>query len=371
MTSTGVSKQSRHQPTWQATAVTAADRFTWLEAKLVDSPLGISMRCNQPLARFTTYRVGGPARIQVTAESLDDLTALGAIIAADSAANGPPPVPVLLIGMGSNLLVADEGFKGVAVLLGLGLARFDLGLESGDRGLDRLDLEEGADDRAASQTINQTQVTAGGATRLPVLARACAAAGLRGLEWAVGVPGTVGGAVRMNAGGHGADTNKVLVDATIVDLQTGKTSVRPVSSLDLRYRHSNLKPHEAVAQARLRVSRGGPKAASAEIAEIIRWRRLNQPGGRNTGSVFANPEDDSAGRLIETAGAKGLRVGSAQVSNKHANFIQADEHGRASDIVALMAEVHRRVLSAHNIDLRVETRLAGFKSEDTTTLMQQ
>ena len=308
------------------------DLLSDLGRRLASSELAPSLRQDYPLAAHTTYRVGGPARLFVTANSRGELDTLASIVAASSAAGGPPPV--LVVGRGSNLLVADRGFDGLAVALGSGLATFE---------------------------IQATNLTASGGALLPVLARASADAGLTGFEWAVGVPGTVGGAVRMNAGGHGSDMSESLVEAVVVDLRSGGSTVLGVEELNLGYRSSAVTAHQVVASIKLQLRFGDRQAARSELAEIVQWRRANQPGGRNAGSVFTNPEHAAAGALIESAGAKGLRIGSAEVSSKHANFIQSDEGGRASDIVEVMREVRRLVKAHHSVDLAMETHLVGFE----------
>lgn len=315
--------------------VIARPVLTDLDRRLSTSSLGSSLRRDHSLASFTTYRVGGPARLFVTVDDRAGLEALATIVSTTAASQTPPPL--LVVGRGSNLLVADRGFDGLAVALGPGLAR--------------------------TETAGAI-VTAGGAALLPVVARTTADAGLRGFEWAVGVPGTLGGAVRMNAGGHGADMAASLTDVVIVDLIRGATRTRAAADLRLGYRTSSIGPHQVVASARLRLRAGDATEARAEVSEIVRWRRANQPGGRNAGSVFTNPQQASAGSLVESAGAKGMRIGSAQVSTKHANFIQSDEGGSAADIVTVMREVRRRVQAAHGIDLCVETHLVGFEPED-------
>ena len=302
-----------------------------LGRRLAESALGPSLRHDHGLADHTTYRVGGPARLFVTVQDLAGLETLASVV---SAAAADPPPPVLVVGRGSNLLVADRGFEGLAVSLGAGLARIEM------RG---------------------STVVAGGAALLPVVARASAEAALAGFEWAVGVPGTVGGAVRMNAGGHGSDMRASLVEALVADLYLGHTAPVPADRLRLGYRSSDVRAHQVVASATLRLEEGDAARSRAELSEVVRWRRANQPGGRNAGSVFANPDEDAAGRLIEAVGAKGLRIGSAEVSPKHANFIQADEGGRASDVVEVMRAVRRRVKESRGVELRVETRLAGFE----------
>ena len=304
-----------------------------LDRRLTDSLLGPSLRRAHGLAPHTTYRVGGPARLFVTVNDRAELDTLSAIVSASAAATGP--APVLVVGRGSNLLVADQGFDGLAVALGSGLAGFEM---------------------------DGTTVTASGGTLLPVLARASADAGLTGFEWAVGVPGTIGGAVRMNAGGHGSDMSESLVDAVVVDLHRGGAAVRSATDLHLGYRSSSIASHQVVASIKLQLRYGDRSAARRELAEIVQWRRANQPGGRNAGSVFTNPEHAAAGALIESAGAKGLRVGSAEVSSKHANFIQSDEGGRAADIVEVMREVRRRVRADHGVELAMETHLVGFEA---------
>ena len=304
-----------------------------LGRRLADSRLGPSLRRDYGLAPHTTYRVGGPARLFVTVNDRAELDTLSSIVSASAAATGP--TPVLVVGRGSNLLVADRGFDGLAVALGSGLAGFE---------------------------IDGTTVTASGGALLPVLARASADAGLTGFEWAVGVPGTVGGAVRMNAGGHGSDMSESLVDSVVVDLHRGVTAVRSATDLHLGYRSSSIASHQVVASIKLQLTFGDRSAGRRELAEIVQWRRANQPGGRNAGSVFTNPEHAAAGALIESAGAKGLRIGSAEVSSKHANFIQSDEGGRAADIVEVMREVRRRVRADHGVELAMETHLVGFEA---------
>jgi UDP-N-acetylmuramate dehydrogenase len=206
-------------------------------------------------------------------------------------------------------------------------------------------------------------VPSSAAAALPVVARRTAAAGLTGFEWAVGVPGSIGGAVRMNAGGHGSDMAAVLARVRVVDLRSGEDGWVAATDLDLGYRRSALLPHQLVVSARLALAPGDADRSAAELAEIVAWRRANQPGGPNAGSVFTNPPGDSAGRLIDEAGGKGLRHGSAVVSTKHANFIQADEGGRAADVLALMAKVQDLVLAHAGVALVPETRLVGFSAD--------
>ncbi len=282
-----------------------------------------------PLGALTTYRVGGPAALLLRVDDDDDLQALTDVVTTTG-------IDVLVVGKGSNLLVADEGFPGLAVVLGEAFAAID---------------------------VDGTEVEAGAAAALPVVARRTVAAALTGFEWAVGVPGSIGGAVRMNAGGHGSDMAAVLLGVRVVDLRNGEDGWVPAAALDLGYRASNVAPHQLVVAARLALAPGDVDQGTASLAEIVAWRRANQPGGPNAGSVFTNPAGDSAGRLIDAAGGKGRRRGSAQVSAKHANFIQADDGGRAGDVRALMLEVQALVQDHAGVLLHPETRLVGFDGD--------
>jgi UDP-N-acetylmuramate dehydrogenase len=243
---------------------------------------------------------------------------------------------MMVVGRGSNLLVADAGFPGLVVVL------------------------EG---EFAEVTIDGPRVEAGGAVSLPVLARRAAAGGRSGLEFYVGIPGTVGGAVRMNAGGHGQETANVVDQAWIVDLAAGSEArevQRSPRELEYRYRRSNLASTAVVTRASFRSTADDPAACADRLDEVVRWRREHQPGGANAGSVFRNPPEDSAGRLIEAAGAKGLRVGGAIVSEKHANFIQAEAGASAQDVCDLVRLVQERVRAEFDIDLETEIHFVGF-----------
>jgi UDP-N-acetylmuramate dehydrogenase len=292
--------------------------------------LGDRAQRDVPIGPMTTYRVGGAASLYVRVESEDDL------VLVEDAVRGSG-VPVLVVGNGSNLLVADAGFAGLAITLGEAFEEI---------------------------TIVGSAVTAGGAAALPVVARRTAAAGLTGFEWAVGVPGSIGGAVRMNAGGHGSDMAASLTRVRVVDLRTGDDGWVAASDLALAYRHSSITADQLVVAAELALAYGDRERSEAEIGDIVRWRREHQPGGQNAGSVFTNPPGDSAGRLIDAAGCKGMRVGTAIVSDKHANFFIADAGGSADDVRALMAAVQARVMEVHGVHLEAETRLVGFDPPD-------
>jgi UDP-N-acetylmuramate dehydrogenase len=258
----------------------------------------------------------------------------------------PGPAHLLqVLGRGSNLLVADEGFEGIVVHLGAGFSAVDLPDSPSDAGAPAV-------------------VRAGAAVALPVLARRVADAGWSGLSWAVGVPGSVGGAVRMNAGGHGSDMASCLVRYTWVDLLGEAGGTDEVSRLTYGYRSSSVTASQLVVSAELAVTPGSAEKEQEAVSAIVRWRREHQPGGANAGSVFTNPEGDSAGRLIEAAGLKGFRLGTAHVSEKHANFIQADKGGRADDVYALMTHVRQVVSEQSGVVLRAEVRLLGFGGGD-------
>ncbi len=278
-----------------------------------------------PLGQRTTYRVGGTASVLVTAFSAEAVRRVAQVLASTK-------VEVLVVGNGSNLLVRDGGFDGVVVHLAGGFE---------------------------AVVIEGTTVIAGGSAQLPRVARQCVEAGLDGFTWAVGVPGTIGGAVVMNAGGHGASMHESLAGVEVVDLGSGETSVRSVADLELSYRHSNLGPTEIVLGARLELSAGSVEQGRAALSEIVAWRRAHQPGGQNAGSVFQNPAGTSAGTLIEAAGLKGHRLGTAMVSQKHANFIQADPGGRAEDVEALLELVRDEVARHSGITLSTELRIVG------------
>jgi UDP-N-acetylmuramate dehydrogenase len=193
-----------------------------------------------------------------------------------------------------------------------------------------------------------------------VLARQAAKAGIGGLEFYVGIPGSVGGAVRMNAGGHGAQTGDVVLFARVLDLRDGSTRRLDAGELGLGYRHSALGPRDLVVAAGFAGHEDDPEACDRRIDEIVRWRREHQPGGQNAGSVFTNPPGDAAGRLIEACGLKGLRVGGVVVSEKHANFFAASPGAQADDVVALMRLVQARVEAATGVRLEPEVQLVGF-----------
>ncbi|NIA24184.1 MAG: UDP-N-acetylmuramate dehydrogenase [Gammaproteobacteria bacterium] len=281
------------------------------------------------LGPLTTYKLGGTARYLATVEDEGALERIARHLAME-------PVDVVVFGRGSNILVSDEGFDGLVVRLGAGFSWVRIG----------------------------ESVSAGSATPLPLLAREAAKAGRRGLEFFVGIPGSVGGAIRMNAGCHGSETRDRLVSATVIDLATGTSSRFGPSDLDLSYRHSRLGPLEIVTRAEFSTEPGERAAGEKLIRDITRWRKEHQPGGvLSAGSVFKNPPGDSAGRLIDEAGLKGLAIGGARVSMLHANFIEAGPEATAADVHALIRDVQHR-LQEMGVALEPEVRFVGRFEDD-------
>lgn len=281
-----------------------------------------------PFGARTTYRVGGSAQALWSVSSREDLERAGdALRDIDT---------IYVLGNGSNTLVCDGGFKGLVIVLGSGFE-------------DLVSHENG-------------RIDAGAALDLPVVARRSVEVGFRGFEWAVGVPGTIGGAVAMNAGGHGSDMAASLVSVDVWDVDTASFATLSLDELAFGYRRSAITSRQIVVSATLQLEVGDADEGREMMREIVRWRRENQPGGANAGSVFQNPSDASAGSLIDGCGLKGRRVGSAYVSEKHANFIQAEAGGSANDVATLMSLVHDTVLAERGIDLHTEIRMVGFES---------
>lgn len=280
-----------------------------------------------PLAPLTTYNFGGPARYFLEAHDEEQVCRVAAALDAE-------PSPVLVLGRGSNLVVSAEGFPGLVIHPGAGLGGVAV------RGDGR--------------------VVAGAGASQPAVARRSAAAGRGGLEYMVGIPGSVGGAVRMNSGCHGTDTSHWLVSARVVDLLSGSLGDRSAADLELAYRHSNLADTDMVLAATFRTVARSQEEGEAIMREITRWRKQHQPGGTlNAGSVFKNPPGDSAGRLIDSLGLKGLRMGGVSVSERHANFFVAEAGASPQDVFDLVAEVRRLTKERAGVDLEPEVRFAG------------
>ena len=296
-------------------------------ASLVDAG---RVRENVPLGPYTTYKSGGPARYLLEVDRVDalvDLAVSGVLVG----------VPLLVLGRGSNLVVADAGFPGLVLRLGSGF---------GD------------------VAVRGTVVEAGGSAPLAQVARVSVDAGLTGLEFFVGIPGSVGGAVRQNAGCFGTETKDRLIEARILDLRDGSLSSRTATDLEMSYRHSKVETHHVVVSASFQAAEGETARGREELRRITRWRRDHQPGGTfNAGSVFKNPPGTTAGKIIDSLGLKGMRVGDVAVSTKHANFFVAGAAATSSDIRRLVVAVKDRVLEETGTILEPEIQFVGFEDE--------
>ena len=286
------------------------------------------------LDELTTYKLGGVARWYAEAGSRADLGALA------EAWRGGDGARILVLGKGSNVIVADQGYRGLVIRL--------VG--------DFLSIRHLPD-----------RIEAGGGVGLPRLARSAVAEGRLGLEFMVGIPGTVGGGVRQTAGCQGKEMVDVLAGAEVFDLRSGRSQVVPAEKLRLGYRNSDVQSFQVITAAWFGFDSGEPALGSERMREITRWRRLHQPGGTlNAGSVFKNPPGDAAGRIIDHLGLKGMRVGGVRVSERHANFFVADKGATSEDVRRLVAEVRRRVRAATGIDLEPEVRFVGFCAREAT-----
>jgi UDP-N-acetylmuramate dehydrogenase len=280
---------------------------------------------NVGLSRFTTVGTGGPARAFARPETLAELEE-ALVWARDR------ELPVASIGLGSNLLVADESFDGLALKL--------------------------AGELAAAEIEGERLVAGGGAANAVCLHRA-RAAGLGGFEFACAIPGTIGGGVWMNAGAYGSDWAAILERALVVDGEGPRW--RTPEELGLSYRHSGLSHGQVVARAELRLTPRPLEEIKATVAELQALRKAAQPTNKRTfGSVFKNPEHElSAGRMLEACGLKGHRIGGAQISPRHANFIENADGARSADALALMVEARRRAREHFGVELEHEVEFLG------------
>lgn len=282
------------------------------------------------LAPFTTYRLGGPAHVFVEPADVTDLEAF-AVEIAGRRADGED-IPVLTLGRGSNLVVSDQGWPGIVIHLG----------------------------DAFSKITGDGPVTAGAAVSMPVLANYASRRGLAGLEFMIAIPGSVGGGVRMNAGAHGWDVGATLAAIRMLSINGNGVDDVAAPRLGLDYRSSELSDDDIVVAATFEPQEEDPEAVRERMEGFRRHRAETQPGAAsNAGSVFKNPPDDHAGRLVEAAGLKGFRVGGAEVSPLHANFFIAHPGSSANDVHALVAAVRRRVEEHSGILLEPEIRFVG------------
>jgi UDP-N-acetylmuramate dehydrogenase len=294
-----------------------------------------ALRLNEPLARYTTARIGGPADVLVEAGSAQELQKL--VVAARKW-----QLPVTILGGGANVLVSDKGVRGLVII----------------NKAKRIEFRERA------------QVWCESGTVLPTLARECVAHGLAGLEWAVGVPGTVGGAVVGNAGAHGRDIAADLHTATILN-EAREVAEWSNAELEFAYRSSRIKrearrsarssrrTQDVVLAATFQLTQGDPIELAKKADEFNDYRRRTQPPGASLGSMFKNPAGDAAGRLIDQCGLKGMRVGDAEISPVHANFFVNHGQASASDVKALIDLAQQRVQEKFGIELELEIELLG------------
>ncbi|QAY77766.1 UDP-N-acetylmuramate dehydrogenase [Sphingosinicella sp. BN140058] len=280
------------------------------------------------LADFIWFRTGGPAEWLVRPRDVDDLAQF--LRALD------PAVPVLPVGVGSNLIVRDGGVSGVVVRLPKSFAK--VAIEPGNR------------------------VRAGGGAMGITVASAARDAGIAGLEFLRGIPGTTGGAVRMNAGAYGRDTSDILIEATLV-LRDGRVETWAAERLGYTYRHSDVPAGAIVVEALFEGTAGDPAVIGAEMDRIAEEREASQPlRSRTGGSTFKNPPGRKAWQLVDEAGCRGLRLGDAQVSEKHCNFLLNLGSATAADIEALGEEVRRRVLAQSGVSLEWEIQRVGVEA---------
>lgn len=294
---------------------------------------GLNIVENASAANLTTYRLGGNLRYVVTLNNGLDVAKLARHIEGHPL-NGED---VFILGNGSNIIIADDGFDGIV---------FKFGAKYCD-----------------VLNANESCVEVGAGMLLPKFARKITGDGYGGLEFYVGIPGSVGGAVAMNAGGHGRQTSDVLISAKVLSLKSGEIKDYLNVDCDFSYRHSRFEKTDMVISAKYHIEEISDAEGKNDLDSIVKWRRENQPGGRNIGSVFQNTDSASAGSLIEKSGLKGFRIGGAFVSEKHANFIQADEGAKASDVVELIEYVRNVVKEKTGVELKNEVRYIGFENE--------
>lgn len=293
-------------------------------AEILEVACGPRLHRGFPLGTLTTFRIGGPAALFLEPSSDDDLDAVGRAVIETA-------IPVVTLGKGSNVLIPDEGFPGLVLRLG---RPYRWAEREGDR------------------------LRAGGAMPLPALSGVALRHGLEGLEFGVAIPASLGGAVRMNAGAHGREMSDAIETVDVFVLPERRRTTVPASDAGFAYRRSALPSEGVVVAATLCLRPGDPDEIRTKMETARAWRRRTQPLAEpNCGSVFTNPPGDHAARLIEAAGLKGMRVGRARVSEKHANFIVADDGATAADVMALIELIRDRVRSSAGVGLETEVRL--------------
>ncbi len=304
--------------------MTSSDGLVRVDALAAER--GIELKADAPLAPLTTLRVGGPADRLGTAETLEELEALLSL-AADAG------VPAFCLGKGSDIVVADAGVRGLVIRV-----------------------------RADEVTIDGTRLRAEAGASMTALAKRTAREGLAGFDWAISIPGSFGGAIWANAGAHGGEMAAVLRAIEVWDPRDRARHRVDPADAGFSYRESRFKHSpEVVLAGTIELEPGDPDAVSALIADHQAHRKATQPlADQNAGSVFSNPPGDHAGRLIEAAGLKGHRIGTAQVSTLHANFMATDRGGgRAADVRALGDHVRSVVADRFGVELRYEIEFVG------------
>ncbi|WP_282209532.1 UDP-N-acetylmuramate dehydrogenase [Parvibacter caecicola] len=297
-----------------------------LQSLLVDDRLDADVYPNEPMARHTTLRIGGPARFYVRAGSVSALSAVVSLCTREG-------IPWTVVGRGSNLLVADEGFSGVVISLG-------------------------RDFRGIQVDEDDCSIVAGGGALLSAVVQETFRRNWQGLEFAVGTPGTVGGAVAMNAGTREEWMSSAVRSVTVMDAE-GHLGKLPGSAIAWGYRTSGISG--VVVECELQAHQCDPFYIRGKMEAALARRQQSQPLGQMCcGSVFKNPEGASAAQLIEGLGLKGAACGDAQVSDKHANFIVNNGAATAADMAALMRDIQQKVREAHGIELAPEVRFLGF-----------
>ncbi|WDT78855.1 MAG: UDP-N-acetylmuramate dehydrogenase [Candidatus Manganitrophus sp.] len=282
------------------------------------------VRFDEPVAPYTSLKVGGPAEAMVFPRSSAEVVLLMERI-------GQHRLPYFILGGGSNLIVRDGGIPGVVVHL---------------KHLSRIAFQE------------PDTLLADAGVSYPKLSTEAMAKGLSGLEFAAGIPGTVGGAIAMNAGIPGEETASVLSSITLVD-EEARVKTLPKEAIQFGYRTAAL-PKGIVTSASFRLTLAAPAEVEQKLKRLLKRRRETQPlSFPNVGSVFTNPPGDYAGRLVESVGLKGFRIGDAQISERHGNFIINLGNAKAGEVLALIAEMQTRVKERHGIDLELEARVVG------------
>ncbi len=295
-------------------------------SEIITQP-GSRLRFSEPLAKHTYFGIGGEATAYIEVSTVSELAALARF-------HKQWDVPVAIIGRGSNLLVSDTGFKGISIRLVGELAKLE---------------------------INGNVISVGAGLSLPRLSKTMSRHGLSGVEFAFGIPGSVGGALIMNAGAWGSSFGDVVKNVTVMD-HTGKLITLTHDEAHFEYRHSGLDAYFCVTGATLELEPGDADAITAQMQAFYKQKVETQPfAEENAGCMFKNPTGDSAGRLIDISGLKGYRIGGAEVSKVHGNFILNIDNATAEDVLKLVAYIQNQVREKTGISLQTEVKRLGFE----------